>query len=207
MYGLQAFTSPMMESPLYASAHLSNQLPDWDAEFSKVAETANKDKGKGRLTEVTDENLEEAFKQLHVESREETEVPADLEDYMTSFEKYVPYPLMVRVPGSAVVRVWEEVKAQNPAASLEELSKMEADYRQLLQQRNELDAVDPEMLQEMSGAWTNGFGLDMEGLDADFGLNNIDVNMPRYDEHGIPTLAPYTFGESQGTASLAPEHS
>jgi hypothetical protein len=96
---------------------------------------------------------------------------------------------------SIFVRVWEEVKAQNPGASLEELSKMEADYRQLLQQQNELDAVDPEMLKEMEERWSNGFGLDMEGLDNDFGLNNIDANMPQFDEHGIPTLTPYTFGE------------
>lgn len=103
---------------------------------------------------------------------------------------------------STLVRVWEEVKAQNPGASLEELSKMETDYRQLLQQQNELD-FDPEMLKEMEGRWSNGFGLDMEGLDNDFGLNNIDANMPLYDEHGVPTLGSYTFGESSRKRSQA----
>jgi len=95
---------------------------------------------------------------------------------------------------STLVRIWEEVKAQNPGATLEELSKMKADYEQLLQQHNELDAVDPEMLKEMEDGWSNGFGLDMEGLDNDFGLNTIDANMPRYDEHGVPMLASYAFG-------------
>lgn len=89
--------------------------------------------------------------------------------------------------------MWEEVKAQNPGASLEELSKLEADYRQTLQSAQELDAADPDHLAEMTGAWSNGFGLDMEGLDPDFGLNNIDQRT-RYDEHGIPMLDQYDFG-------------
>lgn len=87
IYGSQMFASPMMQAPLYAPTHLGNGLPDWEAEFSKAAETANKDKGKGRLVEVTDESLEKAFEQLHVESVEQPEAPASLDDYMTSFEK------------------------------------------------------------------------------------------------------------------------
>jgi hypothetical protein len=87
IHGSPMFASPMTQAPFYALAHPTNQLPDWEAEFSKVAETANKDKGKGRLIEVTDESLEAAFEQLHVESGEQSEAPASLEDYMTSFEK------------------------------------------------------------------------------------------------------------------------
>lgn len=95
-------------------------------------------------------------------------------------------------------RVWEEVKAQNPGASLEELSQMEADYRQLLQQKNELESIDPEYANAMEDGWSNGFGLDMEGLDSDFGMNKLDSGMSssRYDDNGLPALAPYAFGAS-----------
>lgn len=85
------------------------------------------------------------------------------------------------------------MKSQNPNASLEELSKMEADYRQLLQQQNELDGTDPDLLAEMNEGWSNGYGLDMEGLDNDFGMNKLD-DRPRYDENGVPSIEQYSFG-------------
>lgn len=79
---------------------------------------------------------------------------------------------------------------------------MEEDYRQLLQQKGELESsssIDPEFASAMEEGWSNGFGLDMEGLDSDFGMNKLDSfggGMPesRYDERGLPALAPYSFG-------------
>lgn len=73
---------------------------------------------------------------------------------------------------------------------------MEVDYRQLLQQKGELETLDPEYASAMEEGWSNGFGLDMEGLDSDFGLNKLDSGMSgsRYNEHGLPTLVPYEFG-------------
>lgn len=71
---------------------------------------------------------------------------------------------------------------------------MEADYRQLLQQQNELDGTDPDLLAEMNEGWSNGYGLDMEGYDNDFGMNKLN-GAPRYDENGVPALEQYAFGE------------
>lgn len=72
---------------------------------------------------------------------------------------------------------------------------MEADYRQTIQQSHEIDAVD-EDLQKMNEYWSNGYGLDMEGLDNDFGMNNLDTKMPEYDESGLPKTEQYVFGKS-----------
>ncbi|KAF8316391.1 TPR-like protein [Clavulina sp. PMI_390] len=173
----QMFAPPLMQTPMFATAGQAPQHLDWDSEFQAV-EAASKDKGKGRMVEVTDGDLESAFDQLNVESEVEKENPVgSLDDYMQSFEK-----------------VWEEVKAQNPGATDAELAKMEADYRQLLQQRDEVDEMDPDMLESMKEGWSNGYGLDLE-TDRDFGLNNIDGGSAstRYDDNGVPSLAPYAF--------------
>ena len=92
-------------------------------------------------------------------------------------------------------RVWEEVKASNHGLNPEELSQMEADYRQTLQQSDELGETDVEYLKEMNDHWNNGYGLDMDGLDNDFGLNTLDSKMTQYDEFGVPKLEQYAFGE------------
>lgn len=65
------------------------QQPDWDSEFTKV-EAASQDKGKGRLVEVSNDDLEAAFDRLDVKSTEKPADPtASLDDYMASFEKCV----------------------------------------------------------------------------------------------------------------------
>jgi hypothetical protein len=84
-------------------------------------------------------------------------------------------------------RVWEEIKSEN-ARDPAELSKLEAEYRQLLQQNQELD--DTSALLERQ-EWD---GVDMEGLDSDFGMNSVN-SMTRFDENGVPFLDQYTFGE------------
>lgn len=82
------FQSSMMQIPL-TQAGVQRQ-PDWDSEFSKIAELTSQDKGKGRMVEVTDDGLDAAFSQLGVESKE-ADPTGNLDDYMASFEKYVPH--------------------------------------------------------------------------------------------------------------------
>ncbi len=82
------------------------------------------------------------------------------------------------------------MKANHGDTDLEELARMEADYRQLVQQNNELDGIDPDLLAQMNESWTN-YGDDLDG---DFGLNDL-TRMTKYDEGGIPILDPYEFGK------------
>lgn len=93
MYGgPQMFTSsPLMQgqvhAPLSFGGQQQQQQPDWDSEFTKV-EAASLDKGKGRLVEVSNDDLEAAFDRLDVASTEKpTDPVASLDDYMASFEK------------------------------------------------------------------------------------------------------------------------
>jgi len=89
------------------------------------------------------------------------------------------------------------VQAQNPGTDLGEMSKLEADYRQLLQQRNETAGIeDPDMLQEMNDSWTDyGAGMGSDLWDSDFGMNQLN-DMTKFDENGVPILQPYEFGMS-----------
>lgn len=91
MYGgPQMFASPLMQGQVHAPLSFGGQQqqqPDWDSEFTKV-EAASLDKGKGRLVEVSNDDLEAAFDRLDVASTEKPADPvASLDDYMASFEK------------------------------------------------------------------------------------------------------------------------
>lgn len=90
----QMFTSTLMQGQVHAPLSFSSgqqqqQQPDWDSEFTKV-EAASQDKGKGRLVEVSDNDLEAAFDRLEVDATETLadEPTASLDDYMASFEKW-----------------------------------------------------------------------------------------------------------------------
>lgn len=87
----QMFASPLLQGPVHTPLSFSGQQqqPDWDSEFTKV-EAASQDKGKGRLVEVSNDDLEAAFDRLDVKSTEKPADPtASLDDYMASFEKCV----------------------------------------------------------------------------------------------------------------------
>jgi hypothetical protein len=72
------------------------------------------------------------------------------------------------------------------------MSKLEAEYHQLLQQSRELD--DSGGVLEREG-WD---GVNMDGLDSDFGLNTMNT-MTRFDDNGVPSLEDYVFGKHLAT--------
>ncbi|KAF9506187.1 hypothetical protein BS47DRAFT_1385656 [Hydnum rufescens UP504] len=203
--------SPMMSQPYSYGASIASMHPhqtfisnslnsnpeyavDWESEFSKLSETAPQDKGKGRLVEVDEEGkalgaLEDILANTSISEKPPAE--GDLDEYLKSFERQ---RFSILWTCESLIwfncRVWDEIKSEN-ARDPAELSKLEAEYRQLLQQNSELD--DTSALLERQ-EW-DGAGVDMDGLDSDFGMNSVN-SMTRFDENGVPILDQYAFEQN-----------
>lgn len=75
----------MSAPPMMAATHSSQPQLDWDSEFSRVADTDVKGKGKAVVSDVVD--LEARFKELSATEDGMGKHP----DYMSDFEKYVDH--------------------------------------------------------------------------------------------------------------------